>query len=136
WNPRNVSTAGTGGANYLEKGKEISIPYEQLFENNKKIKVEGLGNLAYYPNRDSLHYLGLYDIPEVKTFIRATLRHPAFCKGWDAIIRLGLTNQDNHIDTTGKTYAGWIGEVSGHQNGTSLSEHIRARYNIADEKIM
>src|SRR5690606_35063977 len=39
WNPRNVITAGTGGANYLEKGKEISIPYEQLYENNKKIKV-------------------------------------------------------------------------------------------------
>lgn len=136
WNPKNVITAGAGGATYLEKGKEVHIPYDKLFENNKKIKVDGLGSLAYYPNRDSLRYLELYDTPEIKTFIRATLRHSSFCKGWDAVIRMGLTDEKNSIDTAGKTYADWITQVSEHKNGVSLKQHVNSKYQVEDEKVL
>ena len=122
WNPRNVITAGMGGAHYLNNGKEISIPYEQLFEHNKKIKVEGHGSFAFYPNRDSLSYLEVYDVPEVKNFLRATLRHPDFCKGWNALIKLGLTDSTDNREHIGY-YAEWLKIKTGYTNELSLKEH-------------
>lgn len=113
WNPKNIITAGFGGAKYLHNDKHVEVPYEKIFENNKKIKVGELGMLAYYPNRDSLRYLDIYDVPDIKTFIRATLRYPAFCKGWNAIIQLGLTSQEDKSDTTGHTYASWVADKIG-----------------------
>lgn len=123
WNPKNIITAGADGAQFLQNGKEVSVPYEDIFDNCKKIKVDGLGSLAYYPNRDSLRYLDLYHIPEIKTFIRATLRYPAFCKGWHAIIVLGLNKQDDSFDTTSMTYADWVKEKTAFTTGTLLG-HI------------
>ncbi len=135
WNPKNVVTAGFGGAKYLDKGKHVELPYEKMFEHNKKISVEGLGLLAYYPNRDSLRYLALYDVPEVKTFMRATLRHPAFCKAWGALVALGLTIQDDTFDTAGQTYASWVKKKSGYNNKGGLPHYITQHSN-ADDKVL
>lgn len=124
WNPKNIITAGADGAHYLQNGKEVTVPYEAMFDNCKKIKVDGLGSLAYYPNRDSLRYLDLYHVPEIKTFIRATLRYPAFCKGWQAIILLKLNDQKDSIDTTNLSYVDWVKQKTGYQSG-SLESHIQ-----------
>ncbi len=124
WNPKNIITAGADGAHYLQNGKEVSVPYEAMFDNCKKIKVDGLGSLAYYPNRDSLRYLDLYHVPEIKTFIRATLRYPAFCKGWQAIILLKLNDQKDSFDTTNLTYADWVKQKTGYESG-NLSNYIQ-----------
>lgn len=124
WNPKNIITAGADGAHYLQNGKEVNVPYEAMFDNCKKIKVDGLGSLAYYPNRDSLRYLDLYHVPEIKTFIRATLRYPAFCKGWQAIILLNLNDQKDSIDTANLSYADWVKQKTGYQSG-SLESHIQ-----------
>ena len=124
WNPRNVITAGLGGAKYLSKGKHMEVEYEQMFEHNKKVDIMGVGALAYYPNRDSLRYLDLYEVPEVKTFMRATLRHPDFCKGWHALIALGLTSQDDAFETEGFTYAAWVRKKAGFSNSSVLSKNI------------
>ncbi len=131
WNPRNVVVAGYGGAKYLSQGKEVDLPYEKMFEDNKKIKIEELGHLAYYPNRDSLRYLDLYDVPEIKTFMRATLRYPGFCKGWDAIIKLGLTNDKDIANTPGLTYASWLKNKSGYKTGT-LVNHVAQKLDLPE----
>jgi saccharopine dehydrogenase-like NADP-dependent oxidoreductase len=130
WNPKNVITAGFGGAKYLHNGKHQEVPYEKMFEHNKKIKVSGYGSLAYYPNRDSLRYLGIYDVPEVKTFLRATLRHPDFCLGWNAIIMLGLTNQADSFDTAGHTYASWVRSRSGFANNIPLQLQVARKLGV------
>ena len=132
WNPRNVITAGFGGAKYLSKGKHVDVPYEKMFEDNKKITVSGLGSLSYYPNRDSLKYLDTYEVPDVKTFLRATLRHPAFCKGWQALITLGLTDQEDVSDTKGATYASWLKKKTGLTGHKTLQQHIAARLGIGE----
>lgn len=129
WNPRNVVTAGVGGAHYLEKGKQVELPYEKMFEHNKRINVEGAGSLAYYPNRDSLRYLDLYEVPDIKTFLRATLRHPAFCKGWSAVIALGLTAQDDASESHGDTFASWVARKTGYSRG-SLVQHIANKLGV------
>lgn len=133
WNPKNVITAGFGGARYLYHGKDVDVPYEKMFEHNKKIKVEEVGSLAFYPNRDSLKYLDIYPIPEIKTFLRATLRYPAFCRGWQAIIQLGLTDQQDSFDTSGHTYASWIKMKSGYDGKGTLPHHIAGKLGLEDD---
>lgn len=137
WNPRNIITAGVDGAKFLQNGRTVSVPYEKMFDASKKIKVAGLGTLAYYPNRDSIKYLDIYDVPEIKTFLRATLRHPVFCKGWQAMVKLGLTDPNDSFDTFSSTYAGWLKRKTGYNNGVSLSQHVANKLNIEeDDKVM
>lgn len=111
WNPRNIITAGADGAQYLEDGEEVRVEYADMFVEREAVQVDGLGELAYYPNRDSLHYIDLYGVHGVADFLRATLRYPDFCAGWNALIKLGLTNLTDKVDITGLTYKQWVGNV-------------------------
>ena len=137
WNPKNVITAGLGGAKYLQNGKTVEVPYEKMFENNKKVKIDDIGMLAYYPNRDSLRYLDIYDVPDIKTFMRATLRYPNFCKGWQAIVELGLTNQDDVFDTKGHTYSSWLKNKLGIKNKSALQLNVAEQLGVSpDDKVI
>lgn len=95
WNPRNVIIAGQGSNVYLENGREVIKPYWRLFDEVEKIAIKGLKGLVGYPNRNSLAYKELYQIPEVNTLIRGTLRYEIFCQVWHGLIRLGITD-NNH----------------------------------------
>jgi saccharopine dehydrogenase-like NADP-dependent oxidoreductase len=93
--------------------------------------------LAYYPNRDSLKYLETYDIPDIKTFMRATLRYPAFCKGWNAAIALGLTAQDDAFDTQGHTLASWLMKKTNIESVGALNSGIAEKLGVEKEdKVM
>ena len=96
WNPRNVVLAGKAGATYKQDGAIIKEKYESLFDDERNIHTEDetVGTLSFYPNRDSIAYIDLYDLHHAKTFIRTTLRHAAFMQGWKNIIALKLTNED------------------------------------------
>ena len=130
WNPRNIVMAGSGGAKYLHNGKSFELTYDKMFDSSKKIKVNGVGSLAYYPNRDSLGYLDVYDVPDIKTFMRATLRHPSFCKGWNAVVALGLTSEKDQFDRAAHTTASWLKEKTGYIKG-GLQQHIADKLGIA-----
>lgn len=130
WNPRNVVFAGKDGARYLNQGKLVEVPYEKMFDSSKRVKVDGIGSFAYYPNRDSISYLDLYDVPDIKTFMRATLRYPAFCKGWNTLIALGLTSDNDEIDGATNTYASWLKTKTGYEDGIPLKEHIANKLKV------
>jgi saccharopine dehydrogenase-like NADP-dependent oxidoreductase len=85
----------------MEAGKEIHLPYEQLFSVEHGVEIPDSGWWSYYPNRDSLGYLPLYDLNSIDTFVRTTLRHPDFCFGWKNIIDLKLTNEEKVYQTDG-----------------------------------
>jgi saccharopine dehydrogenase-like NADP-dependent oxidoreductase len=123
WNPKNIIVSGAAGAKYLQNGKSVEVPYEKMFDAGKKIKVDGLGTLSYYPNRDSLSYLDTYEVPDIKTFLRATLRHPSFVKGWCAVVALGITVETDSFDKEHETYASWLKKKTGYTSG-SLEEHV------------
>lgn len=108
WNPRNVVLAGKAGAVYKEKGEVKRKEYEALFSDCGQVNVAGVGQLAYYPNRDSLSYIPVYGLEETETFIRTTLRHPDYCKGWDRIVRLGLTEETEMVDTEGLSVSAFL----------------------------
>jgi saccharopine dehydrogenase-like NADP-dependent oxidoreductase len=119
WNPRNVVLAGSAGAAYREDDKIVRRSYADIFQKPGRLPVPGLGDLAWYPNRDSLPYIPLYGLQEAGTFIRTTLRYPAFCNAWKDIVRAGLTDDRRPLDAapaqdssgakeaTPLTYASW-----------------------------
>jgi saccharopine dehydrogenase-like NADP-dependent oxidoreductase len=102
--------AGVSGAVYREDGKTIHISYPEIFKNeNNVIDVPGLGSLTWYANRDSLSYIDTYQLHDVSTFIRATLRYPSFCRGWQKIIQLDLTNINDHNEIKNCiTFEDWL----------------------------
>jgi len=112
WNPRNVITAGAAGAHFLLNKQEYKIDYPQIFKNNQTIQVNGIGQLAYYPNRDSLSYQALYDLKNVDTLERTTLRYPAYSAAWQYIIDMGLTNEKSKLyDTENLTFEAGLKDV-------------------------
>lgn len=108
WNPRNVVLAGKAGAVYKEKSEVRTTKYEGLFSGCAEVTIDGIGALAWYPNRDSLSYIAKYELNEADTFIRTTLRHPDFCKGWQMIVDLGLTNEKNVYETDSLSIASFF----------------------------
>jgi saccharopine dehydrogenase-like NADP-dependent oxidoreductase len=104
WNARNVITAGKPGALYKENGNIVSLGYTQLFDSDKTVQFDD-DVYAYYPNRDSLKYIPLYQLEEATTFIRTTLRHPEFCFGWKNIVDLHLADEERVYQTNGITLA-------------------------------
>lgn len=100
WNPRNVVMAGKAGAIFKQHHQTRQLPYETLFRQNGTVTVPDYNTFAFYPNRDSLPYLSLYELTDAATFVRTTLRHPDFCTGWQYIIDLQLTNEEKVYDTS------------------------------------
>tara|TARA_B100000795_G_scaffold262475_1_gene240455 strand:+ start:494 stop:1837 length:1344 start_codon:yes stop_codon:yes gene_type:complete len=106
WNPRNVVLAGQGGAAmFIQENTYKYIPYQKLFRRTELIKVDGYGKFEGYANRDSLKYRSLYGLEKIPTLFRGTLRRPGFCKAWDCLIKLGMTD-DSYIieDLRGMTH--------------------------------
>jgi len=104
WNARNVITAGKAGALYRENGNVVSLGYTQLFDPEKTVEVNDV-LYSYYPNRDSLKYIATYNLEQIDTFIRTTLRHPEFSFGWKNIIDLRLTDEEKAYETDGMSLA-------------------------------
>ncbi len=98
WNPRNVVLAGqgAGGIHYLSNGYTVNLAYEELFASATELEVEGYGKFESYPNRDSLKYIGAYGLEGIGTMYRGTLRVPPYCKGWQCLVKLGLTEEKEH----------------------------------------
>ena len=93
WNPRNVVLAGQGGAvKFRQNGKYKYIPYHKLFRRTEVIDIEGYGRFEGYANRDSLNYRQVYDLKDIPTIYRGTLRRFGFCRAWDVFVQLGMTD--------------------------------------------
>lgn len=108
WNPRNVVLAGKAGAIFRENNAVQTRQYEKIFTDCTEVAIDGLGTLAYYPNRDSLSYISTYDLTETETFLRTTLRYPDFCRGWQTVIELGLTDETDTLQTDGLTVSAFL----------------------------
>jgi len=98
WNPRNVVVAGQGGAvKFIQEGTYKYIPYHKLFRRTERIDVDGYGRFEGIANRDSLKYRSIYNLKDISTMYRGTLRRPGFGRAWDAFVQLGVTDDDYTI---------------------------------------
>ncbi|MCF8322247.1 MAG: saccharopine dehydrogenase NADP-binding domain-containing protein [Flavobacterium sp.] len=97
WAPRNVVLAGQGGASkFIQEGTYKYIPYWNLFRRTEFLEVEGYGKFEAYSNRDSLKYRTIYDLKDILTLYRGTIRRVGFSKAWNVFVQLGMTD-DSYI---------------------------------------
>lgn len=106
WNPRNVILAGQGTAQYIDNGKFKYIPYNRLFTQTERITIENqdLSKVDFeaYANRDSLSYREPYGLEDIPTMLRGTLRMPGFSRAWNALVKLGWTDDSYTITDSEK----------------------------------
>ncbi|RAJ18111.1 saccharopine dehydrogenase family protein [Olleya aquimaris] len=99
WNPRNVVTAGQGGAaKFLQENTYKYIPYNRLFRRTEFLDVEGFGRFEAYANRDSLKYQSVYGLDNIRTLYRGTMRRVGFSRAWQVFVALGMTDDSYTID--------------------------------------
>ncbi len=98
WNPRNVVLAGTGVSQYINNGRYKYIPYHRLFDRILKRSILNYGDFEVYPNRDSLKYREIYDLKDVPSMFRGTIRRPGFAKAWNVFVTLGCTDDTYRIE--------------------------------------
>ena len=101
WNPRNVVTAGQGGAAmFIQEGTYKYIPYHKLFRRTEFLQINGSGNFEAYANRDSLKYRSIYGLEDIKTMYRGTIRKIGFSRAWNIFIQLGMTDDTYTIENS------------------------------------
>lgn len=132
WSPKGVVMAGNNDGKYLRHENIVEVPTEDLFKNPLSVDFPEVGKLEIYPNRDSLPYIDLYGIPETKTMMRGTFRHPGWCESLDAIKALKLITTDTY-DFTGNTYADMVGMLIGEKDSENIKEKAAAFLGISPD---
>lgn len=112
WSPKGVILASRSSALYLKKGNQVFIEPENLFKDRFALDFPGIGKLEVYPNRDSVSYINIYGIPEVKTIYRGTFRYEGWCETIYAMRSLNMLD-DTVNDYSDMTYADFIAERAG-----------------------
>jgi saccharopine dehydrogenase-like NADP-dependent oxidoreductase len=98
WNPRNIILAGSGGhAVYRDDNKLRLVPYYKLFDEVDTVVASDGVSYDAYANRNSVHYIDLYGLENVKKLVRGTLRKEGYCRGWSFLVKNGYTNDDTKI---------------------------------------
>ncbi|MFA5103114.1 MAG: saccharopine dehydrogenase C-terminal domain-containing protein [Candidatus Thermoplasmatota archaeon] len=120
WSPRGVLLASRNAAKWLENGKEVSIPGEQLFENYSIQDIEGVGAFENYPNRDSIPYKDIYGLKHAHTVYRGTFRMTGWCETMRAVAALGWLHEEPLQGFTGNTY----GDLTRYLIGANPNDHL------------
>lgn len=103
WNPRNVVISGQGGAaKFIQEGQYKYITYHKLFRRTEFIEVEDYGKFEVYANRDSLKYKEIYNLNDILTLYRGTIRRVGFSRAWDMFVQLGMTDDSYVLDDSEK----------------------------------
>ena len=134
WSPKGVLLASRNSARYLEDGKEVAIPGEELFDHRWIVPVEVEGKTIVfegYPNRDSLPYMETYGIKTTKTMFRGTLRNAGWCETLKKIVDLGLIDTEELDDVAGLTFAQLTARLIGSTG--DLKKDLAAHLEIAED---
>ncbi|MCT4699147.1 saccharopine dehydrogenase family protein [Tenacibaculum haliotis] len=101
WNPRNVVLAGQGGAAmFIQENTYKYIPYHKLFRRTEFLNIDGYGKFEGYANRDSLKYRSIYNLENVPTMYRGTIRKVGFSRAWNVFVQLGMTDDSYTIENS------------------------------------
>lgn len=130
WSPKGVVLASNNDAQYLKNGEVVNLDTSDLFKNPLEIDFPEVEKMHVYPNRDSLPYIDIYGIPEVKTMYRGTFRYQNWCTAFDLLKSLNLTDHKT-LNLKGKTFAQVTAEVNGFESG-NLKETIKTKFKMAD----
>lgn len=125
WNPMNVVMAGMASARYVKDEKLRIVPYNRLFLDIHPVEIPGVGKMEAYPNRDSIKYRRIYNVPSIPNVFRGSLRKPGFCKAWNALVQIGLTDNRYMVPDAHKlTFDEWLSFYLTKKNGLSTKETV------------
>ena len=120
WSPRGVLLASRNPSKWLQDGKEVSYPGEQLFENYTLQDVSGIGTFENYPNRNSVPYKDIYGLKDADTVYRGTFRMTGWCETMRKIVALGWLTEESPEEFYGKTY----GDLTRYLIGVGQDENL------------
>jgi len=121
WSPKGVILASRNSALYMTDGKKVHVAPEDLFKNRFLCHFPGIGDLEVYPNRDSVSYAAIYNIPEAGTMYRGTFRFKGWCETLDAMKSIGMLD-DTPENYSGKSYSDFMAVRTG-----TNTENIRQK---------
>ncbi len=130
WSPAGVLVAMTGPALFLEEGRRVDLPPGGLFGVARPTTFAGLGDLEFYPNRDSLGYVEAYGLEGIETMFRGTFRWPGWCALWEPLWKLGLLDRSPRADLESKTFARAMAELAGVEAGPGLRAALAGRMGL------
>jgi saccharopine dehydrogenase-like NADP-dependent oxidoreductase len=134
WNPRNVVLAGQGTSMFIRNNKYKYIPYHKLFSRLEYTTIQDVGDFEIYPNRDSLKYRHTYELSDLPTMFRGTMRRPGFSAAWDVFVQLGITDDSFEIeDSEHMTYRQFINSFLKYDPGTAIEEKLSKYVGIEPE---
>jgi saccharopine dehydrogenase-like NADP-dependent oxidoreductase len=134
WNPMNVITAGMASARYVKDGKLRIVPYSRVFNDIHIVEVPGLGKFEAYPNRDSIKYRRIYNVPKIPNVFRGSLRKKGFCSAWNALVQIGITDNRYIVPDSHKlTYNDWLSFYLEKKNGTDTKKEIAKLLNLSEK---
>jgi saccharopine dehydrogenase (NADP+, L-glutamate forming)/spermidine synthase len=120
WSPRGVLLASCNPSKWLQDGKEVSYPGEQLFENYTLQDVPSIGTFENYPNRNSVPYKDIYGLNDADTVYRGTFRMTGWCETMRKIVALGWLTEESPEEFHGKTY----GDLTRYLIGVGQDENL------------
>lgn len=132
WSPRGALLAGRLGARYLHEGRTVSVPGPELFAHHWPYEVEGVGRFEMYPNRDSMPYIDLYELKNLRSMRRGTIRYPGWCETMKVVADLGLLDIDERSHPPGATYGDLV-SAGLPQGAGSVTERLARRLGIATD---
>jgi saccharopine dehydrogenase-like NADP-dependent oxidoreductase len=138
WNPRNVVTAGQGGAaKFLQEGTYKYIPYNRLFRRTEFLDIDNYGRFEVYANRDSLKYQTAYGLNDVKTLYRGTVRRVGFSRAWNIFVILGMTDDSYTIDDSeNMSYRDFVNAFLPYSPSDSVELKLRYQLKIDQDDIV
>ncbi len=137
WAPKGVLKAAGNSAKYLKDGKVVEVDGKDLFKHYWFVDVEGYAVLEAYPNRNSLGYIDLYNLKDVKTMYRGTLRNISHCDTWYALSKLGFFHEGEHFDNLQGTVRDFILEkILKQDKSVDLKKYLSDYLNISESNVI
>ncbi len=134
WNPRNVVLAGKGTAQFIRNGQYKYIPYQNLFSRIECIDILEAGAFEGYANRDSLEYREAYDLTDIPTIFRGTLRRPGFCEAWNVFVQLGITDDTYKVSgLSNMTWRDFINSFLVYDEVKTVEEKLQSYLSLSSE---
>jgi alpha-aminoadipic semialdehyde synthase len=97
WSPKGVLMASIADAKYRLLGQEVNIKGTELWKHKQAINLFPGLHLEGVPNRNSLVYATEYNIEEAETVFRGTLRYHGFAEAIEALVDLGLVDDNMQL---------------------------------------